>query len=186
MEDKVAKVLVREALQGSRDAFSELVRGFESPVYNLALRMTGSASDAADLAQESFVRAWLHLDKYDLERKFFTWLYTLSLNLIRNHLAKTGRTDFAPLLDPDRQPIEEARSANPAPALFAKQDGLMVQEVLRSLPLEQREALLLRFFQDVSFKDMAVILGVSTSAAKMRVRRGLEAMRRVMGEVDDE
>ncbi|SDB34302.1 RNA polymerase sigma-70 factor, ECF subfamily [Desulfonatronum thiosulfatophilum] len=179
MEDKVAKALVREVLQGQTPCFAELVKGFESPVYNLALRMTGSPADAADLSQETFVRAWLHLDKYDLERKFFTWLYTLSLNLIRNHLAKTGRAVLSGQPHPDRELVEEARNANPAQSLAAKQDGLKVQDMLQRLPLEQREALLLRFFQDVSFKDMAVILGVTTSAAKMRVRRGLETMRRM-------
>lgn len=180
MENHRALTLVRETLHGQTNRFAELVKGFEGPVYNLALRMTGSPADAADLTQETFLRAWLNLDKYDQERKFFTWLYTLALNLIRNHLRKAARLGPTAGVLPDRPPVEEAVAANPVQALDARRQGRDIQAVLQRLPLEQREALLLRFFQDVSFEDIAVILGVGVSCAKMRVRRGLVAMRGMM------
>jgi RNA polymerase sigma factor (sigma-70 family) len=87
MVDRIHK-LVQEILLGRRGLFAELVEEFERPVFSLALRMTGSPSDAEDLSQEIFVRAWLNLDKYEPQKKFFTWLYTLALNVIRNHLKK--------------------------------------------------------------------------------------------------
>lgn len=181
MDDDLAGTLVRDTLLGQTSRFAELVRGFESPVYNLALRMTGSAADAADLTQETFLRAWLNLDKYNQQHKFFTWLYTLALNLIRNHLKKTSRHGLmlSALAFPDQLPAEEAPAANPAAALATKQKGRAIQDLLFHLPVEQREALLLRFFQDMSFAELATILGVSQSAAKMRVRRGLAALREV-------
>lgn len=181
MDETTARGLVREVLAGEDRRYAELVRGFEGPVYNLALRLTGSAADAADLAQETFLRAWLNLDKYDQEHKFFTWLYTLCLNLTRNHLKKAGRVAGFARVGPERAPIDETRAANPGPALAAKRAELEIQEVLGVLSVDHREALLLRYFQDVAYEDMAVILGISPSAAKMRVRRGLEAMRRVLG-----
>ncbi|PTN37529.1 RNA polymerase subunit sigma-24 [Desulfonatronum sp. SC1] len=181
MDDEQTRECVRGALRGDRQAFGDLVGACQTPVYNLALRMTGSPEDAADLTQEAFVRAWLNLEKYDLRHSFRTWLYTLALNVIRNHLKKAGRAGVIMPLDPERHPADETPGADPVRALAAKQAGLDVLARLRHLPLEQSEALLLRFFQDVSFKDMAEILNVSESAAKMRVRRGLEALRRGEG-----
>jgi DNA-directed RNA polymerase specialized sigma24 family protein len=91
MVDRIQK-LVQEILLGRKDLFAELIGEFERPIFSLALRMTGSSTKAADLSQEIFVRAWLNLDKYDPKKEFFTWLYTLSLNVIRNHLKKKTRS----------------------------------------------------------------------------------------------
>jgi RNA polymerase sigma-70 factor, ECF subfamily len=190
MDDDQARQCVHDSLKGhtnrQKECFGKLVEAYQKPIFNLALRMTGSMEDAADLTQETFVRAWLNLDKYDPERSFFTWLYTLALNVIRNHLKKAGRTGILMPLDPKRHPVDDTQCVDPVRALGAKQAGLDVLARLRRLPLEQSEALLLRFFQDVSFKDMAAMLNVSVSAAKMRVRRGLEALRQGRGKRAEE
>ena len=176
MDHENIQKLVREILLGRKDLFARLVLEFQGPVYNLALRMTGSRSEAGDLTQEIFVRAWLNLDKYDPEKKFFTWLYTLSLNLIRNHLKKTPPGPAGHYL-PEQDRAEDSPLADPVKAFNQKLREEDLQRLLLKLPVEQREALLLRFFKDVSYAEMAAILGVSGSCAKMRVRRGLVRLR---------
>lgn len=180
MDNELAKNLIREILGGQTGRFAELVEWFKTPIYTLALRMTGSATDAQDLTQEIFIRAWLNLDKYDQRYKFFTWLYTLALNLIRNHLKKTSRQTPVAAAFPEQLLPDKTADADPAQSLAAREERREINNKLLRLPAEQREALLLRFFQDVSFEDMAAIMWVGVSAAKMRVGRGLVALRKMM------
>jgi RNA polymerase sigma-70 factor (ECF subfamily) len=179
MDPDPIPTLVRHILNGRTDLFAELVGQFQTPIYNLALRMTGSAADAADLTQDTFVRAWIHLDKYDPRKKFFTWLYTLSLNLIRNHLRKR-----ASCLAPAHEPAAVSLALDPAQALASRQEAGRIQQLLLRLPEDQREALWLRFFSDLSYSEMAAIMGVSPSGAKMRVSRGLRRLRVLVQDED--
>ncbi|WP_319542068.1 sigma-70 family RNA polymerase sigma factor [uncultured Pseudodesulfovibrio sp.] len=83
--------IVREVLLGDTQAFGLLVRKYQGPVYNLMLRMSGDADMAADLAQEAFTRAYEKLETFNLRKRFFPWLYSVSLNLARDWLRKRGR-----------------------------------------------------------------------------------------------
>ena len=78
--------IIRRVLEGNRDSYALIVDKYKGPIFNLTYRMTGSYDDASDLAQETFIRAYKNLSRFNTEKKFFTWLYTISLNLIRNHL----------------------------------------------------------------------------------------------------
>src|SRR5512137_2701433 len=80
--------IIGRVLGGDREAFAVLVDAYKGPVFSLAFRMTGSAQDADDLAQESFLRAFQYLGRFRAGERFFPWLYTVSLNVIRNHLRK--------------------------------------------------------------------------------------------------
>ena len=182
MDPNRIPTLVRGILQGRTDLYAELVGEFQKPIYNLALRMTGSPADAADLTQDIFVRAWINLDKYDSEKKFFTWLYTLALNLIRNHLKKKTLIVSNDAFRPQGDTVDPSCGADPAVALAIKQRERRIQELLLNLPTDQREALLLRFFSDLSYDEMAAILRVSQSGAKMRVSRGLMRLRALFKE----
>jgi RNA polymerase sigma-70 factor (ECF subfamily) len=76
--------IIIEVLQGDRQKYSLLVEHYKGHVFHLAYRMTGDLSEAEDLTQETFIRAYLHLSKFHPDRSFFTWLYTIGINLIRN------------------------------------------------------------------------------------------------------
>jgi len=80
--------IIGRVLGGDREAFAVLVDAYKGPVFSLAFRMTGSAQDADDLTQESFLRAFQSLGRFRAGERFFPWLYTVSLNVIRNHLRK--------------------------------------------------------------------------------------------------
>jgi len=86
-QDKDQEIIER-VLGGERDAYGTLVDRYKGPLFNLAYRMTGSRHDADDLTQETFIRAYAALSSFRKGSKFFTWLYTISLNLVRNHLKK--------------------------------------------------------------------------------------------------
>lgn len=90
MDQKTEAEIVVRILKGEKQTYALLIEEYKNPIYNLAWRMTGNLHDAEDLAQETFIRAYQNLARYDVNKKFFTWLYTIGINLIRNHLKKTA------------------------------------------------------------------------------------------------
>jgi RNA polymerase sigma-70 factor (ECF subfamily) len=174
--------IVERVLEGEREVFAELVDAYKGAIFNLAYRMTDSYPDADDLSQETFSRAYRNLRQFDPRKRFFTWIYTIGLNLIRNHLKKHGR---------EREMLRENAAGNLSEegiheGAQTERDMMQAQEIRRletcllKLPADLREAVVLRFYQDLSFEEIATISDASLSAVKMRVYRGLEQLKRLM------
>lgn len=175
--------IVERILAGERELYAVLVDRYKTPIFNLAFRMTASCEDADDLAQETFVRAFNKLRLFDKEKSFFTWLYTIGLNVIRNHLAKKTKDSLtaSDRVD-DGKYLLNAADCSLDPEQFTADNQLreLLEFCLLKLTLDLREALALRFYQGLSFEDMAEITGCSVSAMKMRVYRGIEELQRLM------
>jgi RNA polymerase sigma-70 factor, ECF subfamily len=181
MDRKEEQDIIAQVCRGNRAAFTALVDAYGKPIYNLALRMTSRPADAEDLAQETFLRAFKQLHRFDPNRSFYTWLYTISLNLIRSHLKKVGRQQRSAFSQKQTAVIfddtsdELIFSPDPEDGHKERLEGLDQQ--LQSLSTDLREILVLRFYQELSFDAIAEITGRSESAVKMRVYRGLEKLR---------
>ncbi len=181
MNDREENQIIKRICQGHRHEYALLVDRYKTPLLNLAYRMTGNYDDAEDLAQETFVRAYEKLSHFDRNRSFFTWLYTIGLNLIRNHLKKAGRTVAAdPLIPAHGEQQGDAEFKDPERSVMNGQDMDRLHMALLQLSEDLREVLILRFQQGLSFSDIAEVAGISQSAAKMRVYRGLERLRELM------
>jgi len=176
--------LVEAVLKGKVEAFGGIVRKYEKTVFNLMYRATGSREEAADLTQEAFLKAYDRLHTFHAGRKFYPWLYTLSINVARDYLRKRQRQPITSFRDPetiaetafaDTHAIAEADRSAELQSLF---------EILRSLPLDDREALLLRFREGLKMKEIAEQLGLSVSGAKMRVQRGLHKLQKAWEDID--
>jgi RNA polymerase sigma-70 factor (ECF subfamily) len=165
---------VERTLKGDRQAFAVLVRRYQGPVYRLMLRFTRSEHEAGEMAQDAFVRAYERLSSYDSGRRFFTWLYTLSLNIARDHARRAAREpqyrqdlDLT-LADPERDPL-------------ASLEATRLLDALRGLAPKYAEALALRYIEDMPLDAVAETLGLSMSGAKMRVHRALNMLRGLYG-----
>lgn len=171
--------IIERVLGGERDAYAALVDRYKGPIFNLAYRMTGSRQDADDLTQDTFIRAYAALRSFKKGSKFFTWLYTISLNLVRNHLKKG-----IPLqtLESDCQVPSREEAHNPEGCAIRQDEVRALDASLYRLPEALREAVVLRFYQGLSFEDIAEVSGGSLSGAKMNVYRGLEKLRVLMRE----
>ena len=183
MDHDQEKETIRSVLAGNRQAYALLVDAHKSAVFNLAWRMTGSASDAEDIAQETFLRAYDKLWRYDPRRRFFTWLYTITLNLSRNHLkwkqqSASRESQWRAMKEQDD--VQSREADQPEGVLLEHERSRELQAGLLELPADMREALILRFQDDRPFEDIAEICGISLSAAKMRVYRGLEKLRNLL------
>ena len=182
MDQKTEADIVVRVLKGDRQAYALLIDEYKNPIYNLAFRMTQNSQDAEDLAQETFLRSFRELFRFDVNRRFYTWLYTISLNIIRNHLKKAGRkADFNNTdASSDRIDVNAHNNGeveNDDADRLKKEKEKQIEICLLKLSPELRELLVLRFYQGLSFEMISEITGFSQSAVKMRVYRGLEKLR---------
>ncbi len=171
--------VIRQVLRGDRDAYADIVERYKNPIYNLAVRLTGSLSDAEDLAQDAFIRIYEILDRFDDSKRFFPWMYTVALNVIRNDVKKkrsfvfrmqTGDVSDKWLKDTD----------TPEKSVSDNQQQKILSRCILKLPITQKEAVVLRYYQNLAFEEIAEIQACSVSAAKMRVYRGVEQLNRLM------
>ncbi|SHK00502.1 RNA polymerase sigma-70 factor, ECF subfamily [Desulfatibacillum alkenivorans DSM 16219] len=178
MDQEEERQAVLDVKAGAVDRFAFLVDAHKGALFNLAWRMTGSRSDAEDLVQEIFVRAFRNLGSFDSEKRFFPWLYTIGINLIRSRLKSVSKRRRV-LQDQEKEGSQEA---SPEDAFLEKERADQVQAALLKLNTGQREALLLRYSQGLTYDEIAVILRISNSAAKMRAARGLDRLRSILPE----
>jgi RNA polymerase sigma-70 factor (ECF subfamily) len=170
------ETLVYEILSGDVDAYALLVKRYQKPIYNLMLRMTGSEQDALDLTQETFVKAYEKLEKFDPAASFFPWLYTMGLNLARDFLRRAKRSPVESYEPKDNFSVDIEEDDR----MVDRIDSQEVLKGLQTLPVDYREALLLRFHEGLSVSEVAQALGLSLSAAKMRIHRGLLKLRQTL------
>ncbi len=174
MDQKTEAEIVIRILKGEKQAYTLLIDEYKTPVYNLAYRMTGNREDADDLTQETFIRAYQYLWRYDRRRKFFTWLYTLALNLIRNHLKKDKDNRIAEVLS---KHLSDDKEPSPESKLMETQE---INFCLLLLDDESRALVIMKFYQGLSFEEISVIAGKSPGAVKMNIYRSLEKIKELL------
>ena len=180
MDSKTESEIIARVLKGDRQAYAMLVEEYKGPIFNLAYRMTDSLEEADDLTQETFIRAYQNLHRFDRDKKFFTWLYTIGINLIRNHLKKNVR-DISYLAAADSVLEHHAQKHTTEVGETLSDDRMIrLEQVIRKLPVDLREAIILKFVQDLTFEEVANLTGDSVSAVKMRIYRGLENIKQMM------
>lgn len=179
--------LVRMSREGRKDAFGELVTRYQDRVYNLALRLTGHPDDAAEAAQEAFLKAWRALHAFRGESAFYTWLFRIAVNEARtrqrSRLARPAPLSLdaaARTADGDRaSPVADLASKAPDPADEAAraEDRRRVEDGLRRLEADQREIIVLRDIEGRDYDEIADVLGCPRGTVKSRLHRARSALR---------
>ncbi len=176
---------VAAALQGDQQAFAQLVHAYQNPVYNLCFRMLGTASEAEDAAQETFVRVYVNLKTYDPLRKLSSWILTVASHHCIDRLRRK-RLDLIPLEDLlPWQPLAP-ESASPEQVVVQKESRDQVHHLMQSLNVDDRLVVALRYWQDLSYVEIADITGTTESAVKSRLHRARSALaRQLLGHSTD-
>jgi RNA polymerase sigma-70 factor (ECF subfamily) len=168
--------LVAAARGGDQEAFEQLVRATYADTYTLAYRLTGDEEDARDVVQESYLRAFRGLKHFRGDAQFTTWLYRITANCASTHLGRRARHRHDEL--PDDAAIAEVR---PDHSPDARTDALATRDrlntALAALPPKLRSVVLLRDVYDLPHEAIAAELGISESAAKVRLHRARRKLR---------
>lgn len=171
--------LVEASLAGAPEAFDVLVTRHRRGVYHVCYRLANNHEDAADLTQDTFVRAWRALASFRGQARFSTWLYRIAVNVSLNKLALKR-----PLTEPlDADAFVETREPGPSDALLRDERAAQVRRAVASLPPRQRAALILRTYHDLSHQEVADIVGTSVGAVKANVFHALANLRKRLGPV---
>ena len=168
--------VIRRVLGGEVNAFEDLVAAYEKNVYNLALRMTGNAQDAEDMAQEAFIKAYNSLSHFRGDSKFSVWLYRIVSNVCLDFLRRQNRRPASSLSqeDDDGEEVQldvPDESQSPELLLERQLTREAVQRGLQALSEEQRQILLLREIQGLSYEEIAQTLDLEEGTVKSRIFR---------------
>ncbi len=184
MSDPIISQWVYAAIDGDQDAFAEIVYEFQNAVYNLCYRLLGERTEAEDAAQEAFLRAYSNLPRYDHSRSFKTWLLTIA----SNHCIDRLRKRRMQLLSID-EPLPSSMalmSDEPLPERVTEMNELseQIQTMLDELAPDYRAAVVLRYWYDYSYAEIAEVLETTESAIKSRLFRARQTLAGLMNTPD--
>ena len=168
--------VIQAVLDGDVNAYEALVKEYEKNVYNLALRMTGNSEDAADMAQEAFIKAYNSLTAFRGDSKFSVWLYRIVSNVCLDFLRSRSRKQTVSLSteNDDGEEVEldiADETHSPEQLLDRSLTRDAVRRGLAALPPDHREILLLREMQGLSYEEIADVLGLEAGTVKSRIFR---------------
>jgi RNA polymerase sigma-70 factor, ECF subfamily len=170
---------VAQAQHGDDQAFTQLVEAYQKPVYNLCYRMLGEPEAAEDAAQETFLRAFQHLSRYDAGRPFATWLLSIAAHYCIDRLRRRKFSTFS--IDENEDDslayeLPDANAPNPERESVRREEKEKLHGMLTSLDETDRAAIVMRYWHDASEIEIADSLGLTVSAVKSRLHRARLAL----------
>ena len=180
------KRIIAQILDGQTQLFHELIRPYERSVYVMALSFVHNEADAEDIAQEAFLKAFRKLSTFRAEAKFGTWLISITLNEARSRIR---RSKAVPMESLDTSPDEEGHVSPallrdwreiPSEELERGELKLLLQKALASLPEIYRQVLVLREIEELNTGEVAELLKISVSSAKVRLHRARTMMQKTL------
>lgn len=184
--------VVQAALDGEGRAFSELVRRYDGRLLNFVHRMVGDRERAEDLVQETFVRVYRHLHRFDQTKKFSTWVYTIAGNLAKNELRNRGRNPLVLFQtirknwEADHRPLEWEDTQFKPDDLYRKRHlREQVERAVSELPEHHRVVFVLRELEGKSYEEIAEITGCNLGTVKSRLNRARNNFARIIAPMID-
>lgn len=180
------RILLERAKSGDIIAFEELIGSYQKRVFNLALRIIGNYDDAADLAQEAFVRIYKAISSFKEQSSFSTWVYRITTNVCLDEIRKRKNRKVV-YIDEDIQTDDgemkrQVISSDPGPDEAAERSEIrrIVNDAINRLPEEQRVVITLRDLQGMSYEEIARILELPAGTVKSRINRARLALKNML------
>lgn len=181
--DDDERTLVERHRYGDPEAFAEVYEKYSGMVYNLALRMSGSADRAQDLSQDVFLRVYRSLGRFRGQSSLKTWIYRICVNQCRSRLARRRLQPEPHSRDGaavESEPVD--RSRGPEDLAMARETARRVEAALMRVPRVFRESVILRDLEGLSYQEIGSILGIRVGTVRSRIARGRDQLRRVLEE----
>jgi RNA polymerase sigma-70 factor, ECF subfamily len=166
--------IIRLVRAGHSDVFANVVETYQKPVYNLCYRMLGDPYDAEDAAQESFIRALKNIKRYDPRRPFSTWLLSIAAHYCIDQLRKRRNKIVSIEGNPDIS-LQEL-SPGPELATIMSEEQDRIRKILDTLSPTDRAAVILRYWNELSYEEIAQTLSLTVSAVKSRLHRSRQTL----------
>ena len=183
MDTSSDRALAERAVRGDAEAFGELYRRYERPIFNFILRSTRQRALAEELLQETFMRVWYAGRTFDaVHGAFRPWLYKVALNAVRSELRKVRyAAEHVPIEDTEAQMSRARAAEDPASRLDLSRQARAVSHALHALPPFLREVVILRCYQQLRFSEIAEITGAPEGTLRARFHRAMAALRESLG-----
>ncbi len=170
---------------GDRDAFRILVERHSRSVFRLAYRLTGHEQDAEDIVQETFLKAFRQIGRFESRSTFATWLYRITVNCAHDLLRQRPRAGSRPSLDDPEGCVtaelaDASAAADPLRELSSRRIDERVRAAMSGLSDQERSAFVMRHYEGLSIEEIGRVLGLKTSAAKHSVFRAVQKLRRAL------
>lgn len=167
---------VEAARDGDARAFRRIVEQHHRPLYLMAVRLTGNRTDAQDLVQDGFAKAYVHLDRFDPRFRLSTWLHRIMLNTCRDYLKSAKRRELAAGADPASE-LRDERAAQPDEVVARRELAARVHRALDTLKPAYREILALKDMRGLTYAEISEITGTPITALKIRALRARAKLR---------
>lgn len=165
------KELLYRSLRGEKEAWGEIVKRYKHSVYGVNLSILKDETEAEDATQETFVKAWNNLDKYDMNRKFSTWLFTVGSNISKNMVRKRDRWGFL-------KDVSLVSGGSDPPSTIEKEERKKgIREALFNLKPDYRAPLIMRYWGELSYEEISDILNIPEGTVKTRLHRGKKELK---------
>lgn len=176
MFEQTDEKLINKALKGNKNAWLKLIKRYEKPIYNYALRMVGNADDGMDVMQEIFISVFRNLSSYRGEGSFKSWIFRIA-----NYRVIEFYRRKKPMQSIDDQPeAPDEQDLCAEQQMLSRREGEQLVNAMQSLPLAQKAVVELKFFGEFTFEEIADQLGISANTVKSRLYSGLDKLKQVM------
>lgn len=170
------KILIKKAKEGDEGSFEALILSCKGKAYNLALRYVKNEHDAMDVLQESFIKIFRHLDKFNEDSKFETWAYRIVVNTCNDFLrsSKNRQQEISvfPSEEDEEEPIDiPDKSPPPEDVILNMEKSGVILECLEKIPVDHKEMIILRDIRGFSYEEISKILNCSIGTVKSRISR---------------
>ncbi|MFP4647092.1 MAG: RNA polymerase sigma factor [Candidatus Acetothermia bacterium] len=173
LQTKAEQELLYRSLRGEREAWGEIVSRYKGAVYGVILSILKDPTEAEDATQETFIKAWENLGKYDMDKKFSTWLLTVASNVAKNVVRKRDRWSFT-----EKFPLVRAKE-NPEREIQNENQKKGIRDAVFSLKPKYRAPIIMRFWCEQSYREISEILDIPIGTVKTRIHRGKEQIKSI-------
>jgi RNA polymerase sigma-70 factor (ECF subfamily) len=172
--------LMTDLCNGQEDAFNEIVKRFERPLYSHLIRMLGNEDDAEEQLQMTFCRVYKYRNNYDTDRPLVTWIFTIASNLAKKEWRRRSRWNIVSL---DKVVLKGSNNMTPHYREGRRELAASIEEAVNELPEHYREPFLLREKQGMTYEEIAEILGIRIGTVKSRINRARASLRASLEDV---
>ncbi|MGF1509063.1 MAG: RNA polymerase sigma factor [Myxococcota bacterium] len=171
---------VEAARNGDRRAYAHLVEAYQKRVYAIAFGVVRHREDAWDVAQEAFVKAYKHLDRFEGSAAFYTWLYRITTNLAIDHIRERKRKRTEPLEEAPPVRAPEDHRADPEAAVDRAELGRILADAMDQLSEKHRAIIVLREVEGLSYEEMAEVLGIAKGTVMSRLFHARQKLQEIL------